>query len=71
MTHIVMEKAILVGESGLFLTPGSGTSSAKNENLRLFLYRNIPLISGKYGLRIQFWPLESGFSHEQKWEKGD
>ena len=64
------EKAILVSESGLFLTLGSGTSSARNENLRPLLNRNIPLISGKYGLRNHFWPLENGFSHEQKWEKG-
>ena len=34
------------------------------------LNRNITLISGKYGLRNHFWPLESGFSQEQKWEKG-
>ena len=39
------------------------------ENLRPLLNRNIPLISGKYSLRNQNWPLESGFSHEQKWEK--
>ena len=45
------------------------TSSAQNENLRPLLNRNIPLISGKYGLRNHFWPLESVFSHEQKWEK--
>ena len=38
------EKAPIVGESGLFLTLGSGTSSAQNENLRLLLNRNIPLI---------------------------
>ena len=44
-------------------------SSAQNENLRPLLNRNIPLISGKNGLRNHFWPLESGFSHEQKWEK--
>ena len=28
-----------------------------------------PPIRGKYGFRNHFWPLESGFSHEQKWEK--
>ena len=32
-----------------------------NKNLRPLLTRNIPLISGKYGLRSHFWPLESGF----------
>ena len=37
--------------SGLFLTLGSGTSTAGNENLRPLLNRNVPLISGKYGLR--------------------
>ena len=40
------------------------------EYLRPLLKRNIPLLSGKYGLWNHFWPLESGFSHEQKWEKG-
>ena len=63
-------EALLVGESGLFLTLGSGTSSARNENQRPLFNRNIPLISGKYGLRNHFWPLESRFSHEEKWEKG-
>ena len=43
-------------KNGLFLTLGSGTSSAWNENLRPLLNRNIPLISGKYGLRNHFWP---------------
>ena len=36
------------------------TSSAWNENLPL-LNTNISLISGKYGLRNHFWPLESRF----------
>ena len=45
----------------LFLTLDSGTSSAQNENLRPLLNTNIPLISGKYGLRNYFWPLESRF----------
>ena len=45
------EKAHSVNENGLFLTLGSGTSSARNENLRPLLNRNIPLISGKNGLR--------------------
>ena len=40
-----------VSESGLFLTLSLGTSSARNENLRPLLNRNIPLISGKYDLR--------------------
>ena len=55
------EAVILVSEDGLFLTLGSGTSSARNENLRPLLSTNIPLISGKYGLRNHFWPLESHF----------
>ena len=46
------EKAIL--ESGLFLTLGSGTSIARNENLGPLLNTNKPLISGKYGLRNHF-----------------
>ena len=45
----------------LFLTLGSGTSSARKENLRPLLNTNIPLISGKYSLRNHFWPLESRF----------
>ena len=36
-------------------------SSAQNENLRPPLNTNIPLISGKYGFRNHFWPLESRF----------
>ena len=32
-----------------------------NEILRLPLNTNIPLISGKYGLKNHFWPLESRF----------
>ena len=55
--------------SGLFLTLGSGTSRTGNENLRPLLNRNIPLISGKYGLRNHFWPLESRFSHADTEEK--
>ena len=39
------EKATLVNESVLFLT---------FENRKLFLNGNIPLISGKYGLRATF-----------------
>ena len=57
------EKTLLVGESGLFLTLSSGTSSARNENLRPLFNRNISLIRGKYGLKNHFWPLESPFSH--------
>ena len=48
-------------ENDLFLTLGLGTSSAWNKNLRPLLNTNIPLISGKYGLRKHFWPLESRF----------
>ena len=36
--------------------------SAWNENPRPLLNRNIPLISGKYGLRNHFWPLKVFFS---------
>ena len=53
----------------LILTLGLGTSSARNENLRPLLDRNMPLISGKYGLRNHFWPLESCFSHADIEEK--
>ena len=48
------EKVILVSENDLFLTLGLGTSSAGNGNLRPLLNKNIPLISGKYGLRNHF-----------------
>ena len=48
------EKVILVSENDLFLTLGLGTFSARNKNLRPLLNRNIPLISGKYGLRNHF-----------------
>ena len=41
-------------EHDLFLTLGSGTSSAHSKNLRPLLNTNIPLISGKYGLRNHF-----------------
>ena len=51
----------LVNESGLFLTLGSGTYSSPIKNLTPLLNTNIPLISGKYGLRNHFWPLESRF----------
>ena len=63
-------QAILVSESGLFLTLGSGTSSARNENLRPLLNRNIALISGKYGLRNHFCPLESVFLLRKSEKKG-
>ena len=46
------EKFILVSENDLFLTLDLGTSSARNENLRPLL--NIPLTSGKYGLKNHF-----------------
>ena len=64
------EKAILVSESGIFLTLGSGTSSARFENLRPLLNRNIPLISGKYGLRNHLGPLESGILVRKSEKKG-
>ena len=57
ITQIVLETS----ENDLFLTLGSGASSARNKNLRPLLDRNIPLIRRKYGLRNHFWPLESGF----------
>ena len=55
------EKVILVSENDLFFTLGLGTSNARNENLRPLLDTNIPLISGNYGLRNHFWPLEIRF----------
>ena len=58
---VAEEKVILVSENDLFLTLGLGTSNARNENLRPLLNTNIPLISGNYGLRNHFWPLESRF----------
>ena len=48
------DKVILVSENDLFLTLGSATFSARNENLRPHLNTNIPLNSGKYGLRNHF-----------------
>ena len=53
-----------------FLTLCSGTSCTCNENLRPLLNRNIPLISGKYGLRNHFWPLESRFIMGKSEKKG-
>ena len=47
-------EVVVVGESGLFLTLGSSTSRARNKFLRQLLTTNIPLISGKYGLRNHF-----------------
>ena len=46
-----------------------GTSNARNENLRPLFNTNIPPISGKYGLRNHFWPLESCFlmRKSEKW----
>ena len=55
---------------GLFLPLCSGTFSSRNENLRPLLNRNIPLISGKYGLRNHFWPLKSGFLMRKSEKKG-
>ena len=52
----------LVSENDLFLTLGSGTTSARNENLRPLLNTNISLISGKYGLLA----VGKSFSHEEK-----
>ena len=49
---------ILVSQNDLFLTLGSGTSSARNENLRPLLNTNIPLVSGN---RNHFGTLESRF----------
>ena len=60
-------------EAPFFLAPhssSSGTSSARNKNLRPLLNTNIPLISGKYGLRNHFWPLESRFLMRKSEEKG-
>ena len=61
---------ILVSENNLFLILGSGTSSARNENLRPLLNINIPLIRGRYGLRNHFWPLESCFLTRKSDKKG-
>ena len=61
---------ILVSESGLFFTLGSGTSRARNKNLRPLLNRNIPLISAKYGLRNHFQSLESVFLMKKSENKG-
>ena len=63
-------KAMLVSESGPFLTLGSGTFSARNKNLSPLLNRNIPLISGHYGLRNHFWLRESGFLMKKSEKKG-
>ena len=58
-------------ENDLFLILGSGTSSARNENLRPPLSTNKPLISGKYGLRNHFLPLESRFLMRKSEKKLD
>ena len=47
------EKALLVGESGLFLTLGSGTSSAWNENIRPLLNKNIARIAN--AVQVTIW----------------
>ena len=57
-------------KNGLFLTLSSGISSARNENLRPLLNRNITLNSGTYGLRNHFWPLENGFLMRRIEKKG-
>ena len=64
------EKAILESDGGLFLTLGSGTSSAQNENLKPLFITNIPIISGNYGLRNHFWRLQSGFLMRKSEKKG-
>ena len=64
------EKVILVSENDPFLTLGSGTSSARNKNLRLLQNTKIPLISGKYGHRNHFWPLERRFFMRKSEKKG-
>ena len=43
------------------LTLSSGTFGAGNVNLRPLFNTNVPPISGNYGLRKHFWPLEIGF----------
>ena len=52
--YLLWQFHISVSENGPFLTLGSGTSSARNENLRPPLNTNISLISGNYGLRNHF-----------------
>ena len=64
------EEVILVCENDLFLTLGSGTSSAQNENQRPLLNSNLPLISGKYDPRNHFWPLEGRFLMRKSEIKG-
>ena len=62
-----------LGPLGYFRTFSSISdrfSSARNENLRPLLNTNIPLNSGKYGLRNHFWPLESVFFMRKKEKKG-
>ena len=44
--------------------------SARNENLWPLLNTNIPRISGTYGLRNHFWPLESCFLMRKSKKKG-
>ena len=51
---VLFLKEVLVSENDLFLTLGSGTSSARNENLRPLLNTNTPLFSRRYGLRNHF-----------------
>ena len=54
MIYTSEEKVIFTYSNDLFLTLGSGTSGAPNENLRPLLNTNIPLISEKDGLRNHF-----------------
>ena len=49
---------------------GLGTSLAQNENLRPLFNKNVPLYSGKHGLRNHFWPLEIGFLTRKSEIKG-
>ena len=51
------EKALLVSESGLFLTLRSGTYGVQNENLRPLLKKIYPQLVGKFDLRNHFWLL--------------
>ena len=67
----ILKVTILVSESGLFLTLSSSTSGAQNKNLKPPLNRNIPPISGEYGLRNHLRPLESGFLMRKSEKKGD
>ena len=49
-----VRKRLLSPTNRAFSSLGSGTSCARNENLRPLLNKNIPLISEKYGFRNHF-----------------